>query len=248
MYQNILKFLKDVPGWLTTHEGQFLTKAVKSLGRNEGAVVEIGSYCGKSTIWIALSGENVYAVDPHKGDISGGKTLPTLGTFLQNVSDAGVRNRVHTIIKTSKEAAKTWKAKIKFLFIDGLHDYSHAAEDYSLWSPFITTGGIVAMHDAFCGWQGAGSVALRKIVKNPEFTEIGVTGSIIWGKKGKATVRKKIQKLRFRIVIELCQVIYNSDRVPQSFKFIIIHKFLRIFLINRFSSFGTPTRKNSAWQ
>ena len=127
--------MEKIPGWLTKHEGQFLEKAVQSLAHQKGAIVEIGSYCGKSTIWLAQCGEKVFAIDPHKGDVSGGKTNPTISVFLSNLKRAGVQANVSPIIKTSREAHEKWEKPIKFLFIDGLHDYQHALEDFSLWSP-----------------------------------------------------------------------------------------------------------------
>jgi hypothetical protein len=91
------------------------------------------------------------------------------------------------------------------------------------------------MHDAFCGWDGAGRVAMREIVYSPDFKEIGVVGSIIYGVKGKSG---GIQKVFRQCVIELCSSIYTMKFVPKWIRFILVHRFLRIFLLNRFSSFG----------
>lgn len=237
MNSHITQFLKNVPGWLSVHEGLFLEKAVMSVSRKDGAIVEIGSFLGKSTIWMAMTGEKIYAVDPHKGTFSGGKTKPTYPLFIRNLSKAGVRKHVQPIVKTSKEAAKTWKKPIKFLFIDGMHDKNHAHEDYTLWSPYVTSGGIVAMHDAFCGWHGAGDVATHAIVQNPQFGEIGVVGSIIWGKSGKAYGFAGLKRTVTGMIINCCQIIHRAGLLPERLKFVIIHRFLRVFLINRFTSF-----------
>lgn len=226
--------MNQIKGWLTGHEGQFLEKVVRYLAPRDGAIVEIGSYLGKSTIQLAQSGETVYAVDPHKGEVSGGKMKPTLSEFLHNLKTAGVSAHVKPIVKTSKEASRSWKLPVKFLFIDGLHDYNHAREDFSLWSTFVPTGGIIAMHDAFCGWEGAGRVAMRDIVYSPDFKEIGVVGSIIYGVKGRP---KALQKVFKQCVIELCSSIYKSSWIPNRIQFILVHKFLRILLVNRFTSF-----------
>jgi MMP 1-O-methyltransferase len=238
MNKEVLRMVLQIPGWLTPHEGEFLEKAATLLKPIRGAIVEIGSYCGKSTIWLAQSGETVYAVDPHKGDVSGGKTKPTQKVFLKNLKDAGVDTRVRPIIQTSKSAAREWNKPVKFLFIDGLHDFEHASEDFSLWSPFIVGGGMIAMHDAFCGWEGAGDVAMRHIVYSKDYSEIGVVGSIIFGIKGPISIKSRIQKMCNQLVIELCSGIYKSPFIPKRIQFILVHRFLRIFLLNRFSSFG----------
>ena len=237
MRKRMLGILKDVPGWLTIHEGQFLEKAALLQKRKSGAIVEIGSFRGKSTIWLSLAGDRVWAIDPHKGEFSGGRTASTLPGFLKNLSRAGVRTLVTPVLKRSKDAARSWHRPIKLLFIDALHDEVHAKEDYMLWSPHVVAGGMVLMHDAFCGWQGAGDVAMRHIAYGGAYREIGVIGSIIYGVKGKPWVVSRMNKLRNQLVIELCMGIYRAAWIPRGVAFVLVHRFLRIFLINRFTSF-----------
>jgi len=231
------KLISAIPGWLTNHEGQFLYSAVRSLRHISGAIVEIGSYLGKSTIYLAYAGDAVYAIDPHKGKFSGGSSSPTKQRFLQNLKQAGVESRVLPLIQTSADAHRAWKQPIKLLFIDGLHDERHALEDYTLWSPHLVDGGIVAMHDSFCGWEGSGRVAMRHIVYNPEYGQIGVVGSIIFGVKMKINLLGWIIKLCRQCTIELCQSIYKINIIPKRIQFILVHRFLRLFLINRFTVF-----------
>jgi MMP 1-O-methyltransferase len=229
------QIVKDIPGWLTKHEGMFLEQAAKSVKGTDGAIVEIGSYCGKSTIWLAQAGELVFAIDPHKGEVSGGNTKPTLSQFRAFIKHAGVEKIVKPLVKTSHQAHMGWKNPIKMLFIDGLHDEHHAQEDFSLWAPEVIPGGIVAMHDAFCGWAGAGDVAMREIVTSDRFGEIGVVGSIIYGVKGQARGFFRVTKVCNSAIIALCNYIYRSSVVPKRVQFILVHGFLRLFLINRFT-------------
>lgn len=237
MNHDIYTLIRTIPGWLTKHEGEFLEKAVSSLHSTNGAIVEIGSYCGKSTIWLASSGETIYAIDPHKGNLSGGKTRPTLAQFKANLKKTGVYKNIVAIVKTSENASKKWKRPIKMLFIDGLHDEVHASEDYRLWSSMVVDGGIIAMHDAFCGWEGAGDVAMKKIVYGPQYSEIGTVGSIMYGVRGRMTTSRFIKKVFNQLCIELCMGIYKANFIPKRVQFILVHKFLRVFLINRFTSF-----------
>ena len=235
--RDIERLALSVSGWLTLHEGKFLYKAASRLRNHEGTIVEIGSYCGKSTLWLAASGQGVYAIDPHKGRVSGGRFRSTYKTFVRNLTRAGLRSLVTPIVKTSHVASKTWKNPIKLLFIDGLHDELHAQEDYALWNNYVADGGIIAMHDAFCGWEGAGDVALRYIVRNNRYKNIGVVGSIVYGIKGKSDGVSRIKRLFDRWIIALCNDIYRSKNISKSTQFVLIHKFLRVFLINQFTSF-----------
>ncbi len=232
-----VSWVYTIPGWLTPHEGAFLLKAAGCQNSLPGEVVEIGSYEGKSTIFLAQGSVHVTAIDPHKGNVSGGVLAPTYGNFRKNISRAGVSKKITALVTTSKTAAKMWKKPIKLLFIDGLHDEPHASEDYLVWSKFVTKGGIVAMHDAFCGWAGARNVAMRHIVRSDAYSEIGVVGSIVYGVKGTATGLKRVTKIFRKYTIELCQRIYYTDRIPKWIRYVLVHKIFRILLFNRFSSF-----------
>lgn len=229
-------WIYSIPGWLTAHEGYFLYSSVKSIQELTGVVVEIGSFQGKSTIFLAKASSHVVSIDPHEGHVSGGMLSPTYKAFVSHLSQAGVRKKVQDLVSTSQLAAKKWNKPISYLFIDGLHDEAHASEDYELWSPFVVDEGIVAMHDAFCGWDGAGTVATTYIVHGSSFIEIGVVGSIIYGVKGNPNTLQRVIKLFRRIVIDLCQSIYINESIPKWVRFILVHKILRILLLNRFSS------------
>ncbi len=232
-------WIYTIPGWLTPHEGKFLFSSAKSIIHIPGTVVEIGSFQGKSTIFLAKAGVHVTAVDPHKGNVSGGTLSPTYKSFLTHLSRAHIQSLVHPVVATSKQAIISWKKPISYLFIDGLHDYTHAKEDYVLWSPFVIDGGIIAMHDAFCGWDGAGKVASESIVHGKGFREIGVVGSIIYGVKGHSSFIERIALVFRRSIIDLCQSIYKKEFIPNRIRFILVHKLLRILLLNRFSALLT---------
>jgi predicted O-methyltransferase YrrM len=112
---------------------------------DEGKVVEIGSFKGKSTVWLAkalqLSGrkEKVFAMDPHVRD--------SYETFLNNISRLNLSEWVESVKSTSEEAAKTWNQIIKLIFIDGSHRYEDVLLDLQLWVPRVKRGGVVVMDD-----------------------------------------------------------------------------------------------------
>lgn len=202
MNKKILKLLTTIPGWLSPKEATFLESAVKQTAKRAGEIVEIGSFCGKSTICLSLSKGTVYAIDPHKGNIGDKRYKPTYTKFLTNLKTAGVSKKVKPLVKTSAEAAKNWKKKIRVLFIDGLHDEKHAMQDFHLWSPFVVEGGIIAIHDSYRRWCGSEKSALRNIVHSPHFGVIGYIDSLIYGIKGKPTTRQRFAKVRLQLFIQ----------------------------------------------
>lgn len=235
MNKKNLFLLNKVPGWLSFHEGQFLAKSARLIQKLKGEVVEIGSYQGKSTVWLAQEAEKVYAIDPHQGKLTQKKVSPTLKAFRFHLKKAKVDQKVIPIVKTSAQAAKSWHKKIKLLFIDGLHDEKNARRDFRLWSPFLINNSIVAMHDSFCGWPGAGQVALEKIVRSNKFYEVGVVGSIIYGIKGAKNWLTKLNHYRCRLLIELAIKINGQKKLSSSLSFLIIHRLIKLLLINRFT-------------
>jgi predicted O-methyltransferase YrrM len=235
MNPEILAKLNLLPGWLSIHEGQFLYKAASLVKNRIGEIVEIGSFQGKSTIYLAKTNQHIYAVDPHEGTLDHGtKISPTLAAFKKHIGEFNVAQNISLIQKTSQSAVYDWNKKIKLIFIDGLHDKKNAEFDYKNWSPFLIDGGIIAMHDSFCGWEGAQKVALKNIILNDDYYEIGVVGSIIYGIKGRVTLFSNINRLRVRCCILLAFWIH-SLAIPEALSFLLIHRILKLLLLNRFT-------------
>jgi predicted O-methyltransferase YrrM len=202
MKKTLAKFVMKIPGWLTPQEASFLENAAKQTEKLTGEIVEIGSFCGKSTICLAQSQGKVYAIDPHKGDTGDEKFKPTYTQFMTNLKKAGVDTKVTPLVKTSQAAAKTWKKKIRMLFIDGLHDEHHAKMDFELWSRHVVPGGVIAIHDSFRRWCGSEKVALEKLVNSKDFAIVGVKDSITYGVKGTGTRKQKLTKPFSKIYIK----------------------------------------------
>lgn len=198
----MLKFIKQIPGWLSDEEALFLEKSSKRTQKLKGEIVEIGSFHGKSTICLAQSKGKVYAIDPHRGFVEDGmKYNPTYRAFMKNIKSAKTNGKIIPIVKTSKEAAGKWAKEIRFIFIDALHDEKNAALDYKLWSKHLVNNGMIAIHDSFLRWCGSEKIALDNIVNSPEYYKIGVANSIIYGIKGKGNLYDKITKFFMRIWI-----------------------------------------------
>lgn len=243
----ILTYISQLDGWLSLHEGFFLYESARG-GKGKGEIVEIGSWMGKSTICLAgglketrsaSSGQRkVIAIDPHKGEFSKnnkiGKKAPTFKKFQENLKQAGLLRYVKPLVTTSLSGAKTWKKQIRLLFIDGLHDYKNTLQDFTLWSPFVGSNGIIAFHDAFCGHNGPERVILENILPS-DWQNIGVVGSIIFVQKGKAkNVNQRLNLMRHRLLIPLA-IKLNKTSFPSWLKFFLIHRVIKVLLLNPYT-------------
>jgi len=237
-----LHFLHTIEGWLSPNEA-YLLYTLAYLVPGNGEVVEIGSFKGKSTIALAKGLARsrkkgyVWAIDPHKGVIADGKDAlysETYTDFQKNIVRAQVESQIKPIIATSQEAAKKWEKPIRVLFLDGLHDYKHTKEDYELWAPFVIDGGVVAFHDAFCGEKGVEKVIVENLYKSGAIQDVGVTTSILYYVVGKPSmIQSCIVFLKFKI-IQMALVIHRKN-MPWFVKKIVIHFFLRLFLITKYT-------------
>jgi hypothetical protein len=155
----ILARMKGVEGWLEEDEADLLIAATRATcpgGAPLGAIVEVGSYCGRSTVVIASAarafgrGARVHAVDPHDGRVGAADQgiragAPTLQRFRHNIAAAGLSDMVEVVPKHSWEVQ--WEGPIGLLFIDGLHDYTNVARDFHHFLPWLAPGAYVAFHD-----------------------------------------------------------------------------------------------------
>ncbi len=156
-----------VKGFLAPEEGEALYLAARQVSVL-GPCLEIGSYCGKSTVYYGLAcqqqGSVLYALDHHLGseenqagwehhDESLADTetgmLNTFPLFRRTLRMAKLEDTVIPLVAPSKVAAKKWGTPLSMVFIDGGHALEHALADYRLWAPKIVPGGILAIHDVF---------------------------------------------------------------------------------------------------
>ena len=180
----LLRKINTVDGWLTKSEGIFLFMLAKN-GPGYGEIVEISSFKGLSTIWLAKGSqlskrEVITAIDPHTGSPEhqeGGNLkdyMPNEGTtfpiFLKNIDDFGINNIVNPLKMTSEDAFINWNKPIRLLFIDGNHDYSYVKKDYILWESHLIDGGIIAFHDT--EWEGPGKIIAEYIRNSEKFREV----------------------------------------------------------------------------
>ena len=150
--------LNAVEGHTTLRQCATLFYLAYTGAKTTGRIVEIGSFKGQSTCWMAkalqLAGskEKIAAIDPHinthvPGVVPTYKEDSSFDAFLNNLKNCGLTQYVEPIKQKSEDAAKNWNQPIKLLFIDGSHLYDDVMLDLKLWEPWLNIGGIVVMHD-----------------------------------------------------------------------------------------------------
>jgi predicted O-methyltransferase YrrM len=140
----------DVEGWLTRGQAQALFDGARNAP--DGAIIEIGSHHGRSTIILARgagSGTRIHAIDPFDNARWGGGEQ-SLRIFRDNIERAGVAHMIHPFRGISAEAVESWSGgPIALLYIDGAHDLASVLIDIDGWEPHVVSGGLVFIHDAF---------------------------------------------------------------------------------------------------
>lgn len=171
------EFAAGTEGWLSEAEGEALF-ALASRCRPPAVVVEVGSWKGKSTTWLAKgsrsgSGVSIYAIDPHRGgSAESGENVArgTLEDFLANMKRAGIDDLVVPYVMSSAEAAPRVQEEVALVFIDGSHEYEDVKRDVELWTPKVAEGGHMAFHDTVNRvWLGVPRAVREAVYKSSRF-------------------------------------------------------------------------------
>jgi predicted O-methyltransferase YrrM len=175
-----------IEGWLSEAQGRTLMRLAAAV-RGRGAIVEIGSWKGRSTVWLAagakLASQRVYAVDRHTGSRED-PSATTLHEFLDNISRAGVADRIEPLVMSSAEACEIVRGGVELLFIDGDHSFAGVQRDADMWLPRVVEGGVVLFHDvATAGYEGPRRIFRRRVCWSPEYAEIRRIGSMMMARR-----------------------------------------------------------------
>jgi predicted O-methyltransferase YrrM len=166
----------NVHGWLSPDEGALLFHLARAC-TGRGVIVEIGSWKGKSTIWLARG-------DPHTGapeqQAAYGKVW-TFHEFEQNIKNAGVESLVRPLVATSADAARDFHEPIELLFVDGAHEYEAVRLDFELWFPKLIPGGTIAFHDV--KKPGPKRLIRERVLGSPEIIDVGFADTILHARK-----------------------------------------------------------------
>jgi len=189
-------------GFMPVDEGDALYGAAVAAGSAVALpMVEIGSYCGRSTVWLGgaarACGTVLFAVDHHRGseenqagwehhdptvvDVRTGR-MDTLPWFRSTIHDAGLEDVVIAVVGPSPTIARYWSTQLSFVFIDGGHGEEPARLDYQSWAPQGAVGGTLAIHDVFPDPADGGRPPYEQIylpaLRSGRFTEIDAVGSL----------------------------------------------------------------------
>ncbi len=185
--EEILRRVRPIEGWLEEDEADLLIRTAARAARFKAAdMLEVGSYCGKSTLAIALTLKalkhpaRLYAVDTFNGTVSipgGGvmHTPPTYEKFNTNLRAAGVRKRVEAL--QCRSAELEWDRPISLLLIDGLHDAYNVAADFQRFARWLVPGGLVAFHDCSEGFPSV-RVFVNDLINQSGFRLVEQAGSL----------------------------------------------------------------------
>jgi hypothetical protein len=192
-------------GFMPVDEGLALHDAAVEAARAHPGLplLEVGTYCGKSAVYLGAaclefdSPAVLFTVDHHRGseenqagwehhdsslvDPATGR-LNTLPMFIRTIHEADLEGTVVGVVGVSPVVASHWHTPLAFLFIDGGHGVEPARTDYECWTPKVTVGGTLAIHDVFPDPADGGRPPYEQIylpaLESGQFEEIGATGSL----------------------------------------------------------------------
>ena len=189
----------EATGFMPADEGtELFDQACSALPH--GPALEIGTYCGKSAIYLGaaatLVGGTVLTVDHHLGSEEhqpgweyhdatlvdpGYNRFDTLGRFRATLAGAGLEEQVVAVVGRSTTVAALWNTPLALLFIDGGHTHAAAQDDYSGWARWVRAGGRLLIHDVFPDPADGGQAPyriFRRALEGGAFEERGVVGSL----------------------------------------------------------------------
>ncbi|HTU71958.1 MAG TPA: class I SAM-dependent methyltransferase [Trebonia sp.] len=195
----LLRAAEAATGFMPADEGRALSETAREYGAI-GPVLEVGSYCGKSAIYLAAgareAGQQVVTIDHHRGseehqpgweyhdpalvDPVAGK-IDTLPRLREALFAAGIEDDVIAIVGRSPDVARVWRTPLGMLFIDGGHTDAAAQQDYDGWAHWVAPGGALAIHDVFPDPADGGQAPFRvyqRALASGDFTEVRCVGSL----------------------------------------------------------------------
>ena len=160
-------------GWLSRPEAKYLVQLVRDVVGLEGSFLEVGSFQGRSAVIIGTEvkklNDCLYCIDIWNKEMKGEDEIERqrireeyrkMGTsvidkyfkgdmyriFTENIKKWKLDNIIIPTIGFSSMIRKTWKIPLRFIFIDGNHEYLYVRDDCQ-WRQFLICGGIIVFHD-----------------------------------------------------------------------------------------------------
>ncbi|OBF47500.1 hypothetical protein A5787_10310 [Mycobacterium sp. 852002-50816_SCH5313054-b] len=197
--ERLFAMAEQVQGFMPPDEGRAIYDAALRY-LNGGVGVEIGTYCGKSTLLLGAAAQQtasvLYTIDHHHGseehqagweyhdatmvdDVTG--LFDTLPTFRRTLDVAQLDDHVVAVVGRSPVVARGWGTPLQFLFIDGGHSEQAASEDFDGWAKWVEPGGALLIHDVFPDPRDGGRppyFIYCRAMDSGQFREVAATGSL----------------------------------------------------------------------
>jgi MMP 1-O-methyltransferase len=199
MDARLLEVARAAKGFMPDDEGLALHAAGRD-GASVGPLLEVGSYCGKSAVYLGAAaragGTVLFSVDHHRGseenqagwehhdpevvDPATGR-MDTLPFFRRTIERAGLEDAVVAVVGDSPVIAANWRTPLGLVFVDGGHALDVVLADYEAWSPQVAAGGVLVFHDVFEDPRDGGQAPFevwKRAVASGLFTPVSTTGSL----------------------------------------------------------------------
>lgn len=199
MNEHLRQQATEAIGFMPDDEGLALHEAGAEAAPH-GPLLEIGSYCGKSAIYLGAAarqaGATLYSIDHHRGseeqqqgweyhdprliDPHSG-LIDTLPWFRRTIAGAGLERTVVALIGDSPRFARHWTTPLALVFIDGGHAEQYAQADYEGWAPHLMPGGLLAIHDVFPDPADGGQAPFhiyQRALASGDFEQLRTAGSL----------------------------------------------------------------------
>ena len=205
MPPDLLRHARAATGFMPADEGELLHRVARER-LPHGPALEVGTYCGKSAIYLGAAAHEVNAaggsavvvtVDHHRGSEENQAgwehhdptvvdpelgLMDTLGEFRRNIARAGLEDSVVAIVGASTTVAGLWRTPLSLLFIDGGHGEQPARDDYEHWTPHVMPGGYLVIPDVFPAPAAGGRPPYEQIylpaLESGRFEEVEAVGSM----------------------------------------------------------------------
>ena len=195
MDRHLRQVARQTKGFMPEDEGEALYRAgLAAAATGHGPLLEIGSYCGKSAVWLGAAaragGTVLFSVDHHRGseenqagwehhddevvDPATGR-MDTLPFLRRTLEAAGLDDDVVAVVGQSATVARFWRTPLGLLFIDGGHGEQVVRADEAAWVPWVAPGGLLAIHDVFADPADGGRPPYdlyRRLLDRGDFTEV----------------------------------------------------------------------------
>ncbi len=199
MPDDLLEQARAAKGFMPEDEGDLLHQLARRR-LIHGPVLEVGTYCGKSAVYLGAAaravGGTVFTVDHHRGseenqpgweyhdetlvDRDSGR-IDTLGHFRRTLTRAGLEEHVVAVVGRSTTVSAHWRTPLSLLFIDGGHTDEHVTNDFEGWGRWVSRGGLLVIHDVFPDPSDGGQApyrVYRRAVESGDFEEREALGSM----------------------------------------------------------------------